>query len=391
MCISFLSFKYCSSSDKADKQQAAQDKLDETRNNLGTFSVIPLQKEIADYTQPKTVSKAQIATAAATERMFEDVDAALKEGITIAPYRTIDKPIDAHHIEDSFDDSISENVAIIHDQISPTCFRGLEEKDSTNLENIYVATTNTKFIAGRTGIIDTPKKARHFDAIVRDQLDQFPQKNEIARVVSHQLNSPEAESKMIENQHREMAILNVENKKYKVAHLNTPSNVLYDYTLYIRKIPLIGCFLSTLIEGIFLYGERVSKEQNLEGLARMALWLKEDNDKVFYFDKPGLNIPGIEVLINQMNNLIDQIDDAVSTNATEDLLEHRSSMSTYLLSYYDKLENLDQQLQKYIDRGQGATFKPVQEKVALMRMILGDQLDIEGQALDRGCLNMAIE
>lgn len=383
MCISFSNLVCCSSVDKADKQQIAQNKILDTKNNLGTFTAFPLQKELSAYTESGAVDKKQLATVASVNKMFDEVDPLFsrKGTIKITPYKTIDASL----IVDIDNDSISSEVKIIKNQISPTCFRTLKDEDSTNLENIYAATNDAGFIAGRTGIIDTPKKAKQFDAIVQDQLEQWPQNDRIARVVSHQLNSPESEGTMIENQHREMARLNTENKQYKVAHLNTPSNVLYDYTLYIRKIPLIGGFLSALIEGIFLYGERESKEQNLEGLARMAVWLKEDLQDTFYIMSDLL--PNLKTI--GMDDVILQIDQAVHTNSKEELKNSRSLIKTSLLQYYEDLKNLNLKLQANI--GEGYELKEVQEKVALMQMILGDQLDIEGQALDRGCLNMAIE
>jgi hypothetical protein len=362
----------CSSDDKPTMQQLAQGKVLETKNIFGTFTATSLMQEIDDYSKTGGIKKTAIAIAATLEKLYNECPT-MNELFTITPYRTFHPDL----VNDP--DSLPEDVQITANQISPTCLRTLKNEDPTNLENIYVATDGEEFISGRTGIIDTMKKAQQFDAIVQYQIARSPLNERVARVVSHQLNSPESEGKMIKNQHHEMAVLNVENKTYKVAHLNTPSNVLYDYTMYIRKIPYIGGFLSTLIEGIFLYGEKESKKQNIEGLARMAAWLKEDLED---FE---LNIDGMDVFS------LDLLDLAVISNSEKEIETARSLTKTSLVRYYNDLSTLNQHLQSQISEGGWDNLKPVQEKIVLMQMILGDQLDVEGQELDRGCLNMAIE
>ncbi|MBA3237617.1 MAG: hypothetical protein H0T62_04610 [Parachlamydiaceae bacterium] len=361
----------CSSNDQPTMQQLAQDKILKTRNNFGAFTAKPLIQEIDDYSMTGGIDKKVLATAATAEKLYNECPT-FTDPMTITPYRTI------HLAPINEADALSEEVEIIANQISPTCLRTLKDEDSTNLENIYVASDGEEFISGRAGIIDTRKKSQQFHILVDQHLALLPIKDRVARVVSHQLNSPETEGKMIENQHREMARLNSENKAYKVAHLNTPTNVLYDYTMYIRKIPYIGKFLSALIEGIFLYGEKESKKQNIEGLARMAIWLKED-------------LEDFELNLDGMGESLDFLDLSIISNSKKDIETTRSLTKISLLRYYDDLSSLNQQLQSQIDEGGWDNLKPVQEKIALMKMILGDQLDIEGQELDRGCLNMAIE
>ncbi len=155
-------------------------------------------------------------------------------------------------------------------RVIPTAFMkaGGKEGKRDRLLNIYTASDGTQRVL-RSGVVDSREKAKEF-VIAAKRLHETsggspPAKDRPLRIISQQLNSPETEGKMIQNQHMQLSALDHEIEDVEIAHINTPCNRICEYARILEK------------RGIeILKGEPSSRHQNIEGMARYLIWLAED-------------------------------------------------------------------------------------------------------------------
>ena len=132
---------------------------------------------------------------------------------------------------------------------------------SPHLANLYL----TSFDEIRCGAINSPQKAQELMDAIRLMRPEGK-----VRIVVNQLNSFEKaeEAKLVRSEHRVLAAAKGEG--IQIAHLNTPTNRNYEWTLTLKK------YLPEALVERFFKGERKSHAQNLESLALMVGWLNED-------------------------------------------------------------------------------------------------------------------
>lgn len=167
---------------------------------------------------------------------------------------------------------------MVKGRVNPTSMvNNSKSQKSQHLVNCYTTVTDRRVLV-RTGVINTQEKALDWFGVCIAEHERLVEKNPTLkdkpiRIVSHQLNSPENEGKLIDSQHRAMLSLNkVNTQGAQIAHLNTPLNRFYHFTKLVRKIWFIG----RKLESLFLSGERKSHEQNIEGLGTYATWVTQD-------------------------------------------------------------------------------------------------------------------
>ncbi len=153
-------------------------------------------------------------------------------------------------------------------RIMPTAFVHAEGKINkrNRLLNVYKASKDNVLVL-RSGIVDTREKAKEFVIAAKDLAKQNGKlsQDRPLRIISHQLNSPETESKLVKNQHLSLGAIDYEQDDVDVAHINTPCNRFYFYTNSMEKLGIN-----------VLKGEKESRHQNIEGMARYLVWLVED-------------------------------------------------------------------------------------------------------------------
>lgn len=154
--------------------------------------------------------------------------------------------------------------------VVPTSTRYAKDKNVSNhLINCFM-THNDGVGIIRTGVINTPEKAEEFKKAVIELQGQMGRgDDQPVRVMSHQLNSPETESKMIENQHTQL-LSKRKRKEFEVGHLNAPCNRFYHHHNKFGNVPVVSSILS---------GEKKSHEQNVEGMVQYLAWMIEDFGK----------------------------------------------------------------------------------------------------------------
>jgi hypothetical protein len=132
---------------------------------------------------------------------------------------------------------------------------------SPHLPNLYI----TSFDEIRCGAINSPQKAQELMDAIRLMRPEGK-----VRVVVNQLNSFEKaeEAKLVRSEHRVLAAAKGEG--IQIAHLNTPTNRNYEWTLTLKK------YLPKALVERFFKGERKSHAQNLESLALMVGWFIDD-------------------------------------------------------------------------------------------------------------------
>lgn len=143
---------------------------------------------------------------------------------------------------------------IIEGRVYPTSFRKGNPEKSGHLVNCYIGEGNII----RSGVIDTEQKVNELLQVARHLQPEGK-----IRLVSHQLNSPEREKKLIKNQHEKLLAAAAKDDQLEIAHINSPFNRIVQHT--------------KLLGNTLLPGEKISKQQNLEGLAQYVLWFAEDN------------------------------------------------------------------------------------------------------------------
>lgn len=153
--------------------------------------------------------------------------------------------------------------------VVPTSTRYHSDKDVGNhLINCYMTQKAGVGII-RTGVIDTAEKAEEFEKAARELHRQMGRKDDDpVRVMSHQLNSNERESKMIKSQHAQL--LARATNKFQVGHLNAPCNRFYHHHKKWSGIP----FVSDILDG-----EKKSHEQNVEGMVIYLAWILDDLER----------------------------------------------------------------------------------------------------------------
>lgn len=344
------------------------------------------------------------------------------------------------------------NLSISEDQVIPTSFM-LGGEDASHLTNCYVIKIGDRSTVIRTGVIDNDKKANEFYALLKKLYDETPEtapgiKPKI-RVVSQQLNSPEREKKYIQNQHRLIAKLNARMHDAdigEIVHINTPTNRFYHFTKAVKKIPLLGRWL----ESQFLYGEKASKEQNIEAWGSYVKWVGEDLAAVlpslkqhqFLKDKENVlkplqdfaaasadsaneiyklqrdiegHVRSIGYLEQRIKNKHGDIKNPAKhkKELETSLKEARELLKTKLEDEFHRLSTLDSLLEQrlWILDGQIDISKQVQntesllklhaekkdligckEKISLLKDVLADQLEVpDAKHLGRGRLEMSLQ
>ncbi|HEV8051658.1 MAG TPA: hypothetical protein VGP47_04120 [Parachlamydiaceae bacterium] len=263
------------------------------------------------------------------------------------------------------------------------------------------------------------------------------------RVVSQQLNSFEdkKEAKMIQNQHRLLAQANKDERikgKAEIIHINTPSNGWYHMTKWVDSLGMLGSFIKSIAPMNFLQGERLSKIQNMPALGTYVNWVVDDlsNMNLSNNDKDLLSKLGnnefirinlknnIDGALSEINRLNSQKIDKSQPELTRmelimlgwnklNLKESRKQLKECLVEDYNTLISLENSLKgaisplgtklnsdeevifdddslyekQNVDDEALQNFKQMKEAyqmVASMRHVLGSQLGIEGQTLDRG-------
>lgn len=164
---------------------------------------------------------------------------------------------------------------VVEGSVIPTVFTHANKDKADHLTNCYM-TAHEKQGVIRTGVVDTPQKAKELVAAARklntDLGKAPPSPIKKLRIASHQLNTPTRkfvpvdESKMIKNQHKNLAIWEKKMGDVEFAHINTPCNRAYNWGKIFKKIGL----------GFIFPGEEKSRTQNIEGMTTYLNWAVED-------------------------------------------------------------------------------------------------------------------
>ena len=282
------------------------------------------------------------------------------------------------------------------------CISSTNEEKGIHLTNCYTTVFEHDPDSGsgkktgviRTGVIDNDQKVEEFRKLVDEVYGEIRQTypEPPLRIVSHQLNSPEREHKLIIKQHGLLAELDDELGGGKIVHIDSPTNRLYNFTKFTRKLGAVGKF----IENRFLKGEKIAKEQNLEGWCTYLQWLGEDLKR-----KGGEGFAKIDLSILHKKSIflkecIKRLEE--TSKGEEQLIKNlkrkknlfekqlhglRKSLRDALVDQYQKLESIEKDL---------TPKDPSYRKVVLMRKILGHQLDIKGaEKISRGAEEMMIQ
>lgn len=261
------------------------------------------------------------------------------------------------------------------------------EKD--HLTNIYIFESADKKIVIRTGRIDTEQRANDFIQIIEELYAKNPGKP--LRAVSHQLNSFETESKMIDNQHYWISQVNKKLEgKAEVIHINTPFNRWYHMTVSLDSLGVLGKFIKSVASAIHknsFKSEKLSKLQNYDSLGTYVKWVKEDMSEIPIIGENNSKDFKIEMNILENNlkfrqergKVIDQrLSNKFKDNEYPLSMNHlRSELKDSLSSDYISLRNMETIL-----KNQPKTPELIEslQKISLMKEILRSQLGItEGE------------
>ena len=149
-------------------------------------------------------------------------------------------------------------------RVIPTSMRKLSDDDD-HLMNAYATKLVSKgSILLRSGVIDTEQKKKEFLHVATQE------KN---RVLSLSLTGV-MEGAMMDKQHKLLAGTHISgDSKYEVVHLLTPANRNALYTQqYLQTIPGGNWFDKMFLRG----GEAYAHKQNLEGIAQLYYWMKNE-------------------------------------------------------------------------------------------------------------------
>jgi len=345
----------------------------------------------------------------------------------------------------SFERTAEGKVKLVPGEVTPTSFLGgldPHKAEREHLKNAYAIVVNGKpYGIIRTGVIDNKQRMEEFVALLREVRTQIIEESKTSakpldekfklRVMSQQLNHFEqsAEKQMIENQHKWMAAATIKMKNEgigEVMHINTPSNRWY---LASKR---------WYIPGFIAKGEKLSREQNLDSWGTKIRWMKETKNIDMPSRRPRTKLESIDfatALITLKSSLeayktsVPSFKESATNTLTyQDLisanlartaeLEERIEdplMSDYGISQDKKeikqLENelkVAREAQKTIltrdylylgieERKLKSAVKPLNaddknklQTVSLMKKLLGSQLEIKGQSLDKGQEGMII-
>lgn len=285
-------------------------------------------------------------------------------------------------------------------------------KPEEHLTNVYVLDLGPKQAVIRTGVINTEAKKDDFVKVIRQIYNNYktehPNEEIKLRVVSQQLNSFEAESKMIQDQHYMITKANQELKDIgEVIHINVPSNRWYHATKWVDSLGVLGTIMKAIAPMNFLQGERLSKALNLHSMGTYMNWVTADVSKHGEVNEKYKELTD-QLIANakKRSERKDKIDSAVEViyslkklPRTEEnlnilaaqkkiLKETRKELKGILNKDYNVLVKIEEHYKS--DEGKVADQKDMQT-ITLMRQVLGSQLGNKKQTLDRGQEGMAIQ
>lgn len=333
--------------------------------------------------------------------------------------------------------SFDENGVVRGEGVVPTSLQ-LGDKAKAredHLTNVYVLHIGNQQAVIRSGKIDTQQRADDFVKLLEDLHEKYAKEtgdpNLKMRVVSHQLNSFEKESGFIDGQHRWIADVNRRmGNKAEVIHINTPSNRWYQFTRSLESLGSFGRLVKSVMPKNLFQGEDLSKTQNLDSWGTYSKWAAEDISTVLTgLDSSVDSNLTLGLALSQLNQNQETMQDikgdidGLITQAEEikGKLKGNSKLPKNQRLDEAKVKNLKKQLKEINSRisedrkvlrdlliEDHAAFTEVEnalaaiespsakvtsalETVSLMKQVLGSQLGLEGQVMDRGKENMAIQ
>lgn len=285
-----------------------------------------------------------------------------------------------------------ENKKIINNEILPTSHLISDPKDPTvdHLVNTFSLVVDGRERAiVRSGKIDTLRKAKDFAQLmlsVRDEIaDDLGKSDIVLRVVSNQLNSFEMEQKLVENQHRYLALMNKRLKgKVEIVHFNTPVIGFYDLAKTAESIPIFKGVIQKLL---FKNSEQKSREQNLEGWGLYFNWIGENHPELAQLSTD------IKDIVNEINRLnIKEIPkkkaiDSEKSKAQQKkirkkLKRKRKELKLLLVEGHSEMQRIQGKLDP-----SGGSYR----KLSLFSQILASQLRMQNSALERGHEQMILQ
>ncbi len=274
------------------------------------------------------------------------------------------------------------------DAVVPTATRFHQHSATVgnHLVNCYMTQKDGAGIL-RTGVINTPEKAAEFRAAAQELHRQMGRRGKV-RIVSHQLNSPEPEGKMIRKQHQ--YLLQQCDDDFEIAHLNAPCNRYYHVTRAHGGKPIASAFLT---------GEKQSHEMNVEGMTQYLGWILEDAPEEL---KTKLNQKGASKIlakqkeVNQKFSEIVDLEKRISETEDKDVQKDLKAQIKTKLQEIDTLRNQMiwgkpgefsglREMHKYLKEvwEQDNVEHPMRDRMIIFRKLLGNQLEIEGAELER--------
>lgn len=284
----------------------------------------------------------------------------------------------------------SANNPLGRGSVTPTCHVTGKVGGAAHLMNAYLMMIDRQDRAViRSGHISNKQYADDFVELVKKVVSELPeaQKNKPIRVVSQQLNNPENESKLIDQQHRWLIHANhrlgAEVGNIRLVHINTPSNRWFSYTRSLENMGMFGSLLQRLAPGKLFAGERLSREMNLDSWGVYVDWTLETDIMAMEPMDDALH-DGLTERATKRKNLSLLIDQCIENpsqakgqNTT--LKELRKEMKALLIEDYHALGKID------------AGSLEAKQLISLMRQVLDAQLEITGKRISRGKEGMLIQ
>lgn len=176
-----------------------------------------------------------------------------------------------------------DHIKITAQKVTPT------SQESADLTNIYTIVVEGKeYGILRTGVIDSKRKADEFVAVLLKMKEDIPAartRDFRFRILSHQLNSFENESGLIEKQHEWIAYANGQltaKKIGEVIHINTPSNRWHSAAKS-GKGQIASRIYASVSKRSFKAlthdQEQLSRDLNMDSWPTYMKWLGEDLQK----------------------------------------------------------------------------------------------------------------
>ncbi len=241
--------------------------------------------------------------------------------------------------------------------VVPTSTRYAEdEATGDHLINCYMTVDDQNRGIMRTGVINTQKKAEEFITAAKELHEQMGKSGSI-RIVSHQLNSPERENKMINAQHRFLLEQAKDNDDLSIVHLNTPCNRFVNYTKEHGTKPIASSILT---------GEKESHKQNIEGMAQYLDWIVSDLAEVSGESWSGMANNAQTLL--KIDEVKGKLKNLVNCGSEEDVKDLRREIKAELRSIHttikDRIETIEEMDNAW------------KQKFTLYRQLLGMQLEL---------------